>query len=102
VITPGGIEIYFNNIYDPVSGGELDQDSAQAEEVVNGQFVENIFFPLDGSAPRGTYTYFVSNFLQYNSSDSYKVQVYVGDTLSANQTGSLTEDQEGMRYTFVF
>jgi hypothetical protein len=99
VITPGGIEIYFDNIYDPVSGGELDLDS---EAGANGRYVENIFFPLDGSAPQGTYTFFVSNFLQYNAADSYKLQVFVGNTTSATETGSVGEDQEGMRYTFVF
>jgi hypothetical protein len=99
VITPGGFEIYFQRVFDSVSGGRLDQDDIPQ---TNGLYVENIFFPLDGSAPRGTYTYFVDNYNQIGEADSWTLQVYLGDTLQISNNGVVGESGVGTRFTFAF
>lgn len=99
MITPGGFEIYFYDQYDFDSGGQLDQDDVPIE---NGLYVENIFFPLDGSAPRGTYTYFVVNYFQVGSlPDAFTLEVFLGDTLQVSQSGVVSASENGTEYTFI-
>jgi hypothetical protein len=64
VITPGRFEIYFDNETDAVSGGVLDHDEQPDIFLLVGRWTENIFFPMDDSAPPGRYTFFVRNFHQ--------------------------------------
>jgi uncharacterized protein YfaP (DUF2135 family) len=100
VITPGGAEIYYVNDADATSGGVLDHDDIPPQ---NGLWVENIIFPLDGSAPRGTYTYFVVNYNQVGAAaDAFTLEVFLGDTLQASQTGLLRDDETGTKFTFAF
>jgi uncharacterized protein YfaP (DUF2135 family) len=90
VITPNGFEVSFQDREDPISGGQLDQDDIPDEE---GSYVENVFFPLVGSAPRGTYTYFVDNFDQVGSSpDTWTVQVFVGNMLVSTNSGATEQN----------
>jgi hypothetical protein len=56
VTTPAGVDIFYNNTFDPASGGQLEQDVVPDGI---GFYAENVYFPLDGSAPPGIYTYFV-------------------------------------------
>ena len=80
VITPGGAHIYYwyENLYDPVTGGMLDHDDIPTEV---DYWVENIVFPLDGSAPSGVYQYYVDLFNQLGeTSDDWVLSVWLGDT----------------------
>jgi uncharacterized protein YfaP (DUF2135 family) len=100
VITPGGVEIYFENIEDATSGGVVDVDGIPVEF---GLWVENIIFPLDGSAPKGTYTYFVVNYNQQGAAaDAFALEVFLGDTLQVTQTGLLSDEKVGTQFTFNF
>lgn len=99
VITPGGFEIFFEAVIDPVSGGILDHDDIPE---VNTLWVENIIFPLDGSAPRGSYTYFVVNYNQTDAADAWTLEVFLGDTLRATQNGVVAEGENATRFTFDF
>ena len=86
VITPNGFEIYFSNRVDLETGGQLDQDDIPS---VEGSYVENVFFPLDRSAPLGTYTYFVDNYNQIGASpDPWTLEVFVGETLVSSNSGA--------------
>ena len=63
--------------------------------------MENVFFPLDGSAPPGTYTYFVDNFNQVGlSPDLWTLEVFVGDMLISRNTG--VTDREGNNSFFNY
>jgi hypothetical protein len=77
----------------------LDHDDIPQEI---GLYVENVFFPLDGSAPRGTYTYFVKNFNQVGPSDTWTFEVFLGDDLQATHTGVTADGENGPEFTFDF
>jgi hypothetical protein len=57
---------------DPVSGGVLEADIAPSEPSRN---VENIYFPMDGTAPVGTYFFWV--IAHFNDTDSWTVSVFL-------------------------
>jgi len=78
VITPGGAHIYYVRRHDPASGGTLDHDDIPQQV---GTWVENIFFPMDGSAPSGTYQYYVHLFNMLGGTpDSWVLSAWVGDS----------------------
>jgi hypothetical protein len=93
VITPGGVELWFSNNYDGLSNGYLDHDDipTSLEGGKRGRWAENIKFPLDGSAPAGTYTFWVHVYRQTNELDPWGVSVYVSegdiDVLQKRYTG---------------
>lgn len=98
VITPGGNEIFYQN--PSADAGMLDNDDIPPSF---GSWVENIFFPVDGSAPNGTYTYFVVNFNQTGSADTWTLQVLTVDEIIASQSGVTVGDGAvSTRYTFEF
>lgn len=86
MITPNGAEIYYDPEYkyDPVSGGQLDKDKIPEKM---GIYVENIYFPLDGSAPRGQYEYFVENFSPEKDADEWELSLFLGDDLTERHHG---------------
>ncbi|KAL7559521.1 hypothetical protein ACA910_011916 [Epithemia clementina (nom. ined.)] len=94
VITPGGFEIDYRSTYDPTSQGRLDQDDIPGPIT---RWVENIYFPLDGSSPRGTYTYFVHYYSQIGIADSWQLFVYIGDERVRLHNGSPLQND---RYSY--
>lgn len=99
VVPPNGFEIYFSAKSDPVSGGQLDQDDIPR---VAGLYVENVFFPLDGSAPRGTYTYFVNNYNQVGlTPDTWTLQVFVGETRVTRHSGVTADKGDNPKFNFT-
>ena len=65
-------------------------------------WVENIFFPIDGSAPAGTYIYFDHNFAQEGTApDPWELQVLLLDEVVASHTGLLADDMYSRNFTFV-
>jgi hypothetical protein len=108
VITPGGAEIYYSNPSDSLSGGFLDNDDIPSSDLPGQEalWVENIGFPLDGSAPSRTYQYFVQNYDQIGGSpDSWTMEVYLdgGDNKGIplqNQFGITEEFADSSIFTF--
>lgn len=88
VMTPVGTHIYFSpgNIYDPITGGELDKDDIP-DEGDTDRWVENINFPLNGSAPDGEYTFWVHLYNEFPPKDPWSVAVYVDGELQAQYNG---------------
>ncbi len=85
VETPLGEHIYFGNTYSN-SGGTLDVDC------ICFCPDENIFFPLDGSAPKGTYKYWV-NFYEACSTGAvskFTIRVLERNRIVAVKEGTLT------------
>lgn len=80
--TPNGFHVFFATDTDPVSGGFLDVDIIPSEASRN---VENVQFPIDGTAPAGTYFFWVNPYNQYDDADSWTVSVFldIGGTPSA-------------------
>lgn len=98
MITPGGAEIWFDNILDTRSQGQLDKDDIPEYEA---RWTENIFFPTDGSAPKGTYRYFVQNYEQIGSVDNWILSVYLGDERLRFHTGETQDQLFSTAYTYV-
>ena len=99
VRTPAKEEIYYGNPFDPVTNGTLDHDDIPFEP---SRWIESIYFPLDGSAPKGEYKYWVENYNQIDDPDSWILQVYIGDSLVRRHLGLLSEDIEILEiYTFI-
>ena len=93
------MEIWYANTFDPISGGELDQDDIPN---ATARWVENIYFPRDGSAPTGEYTFFVVGYNVYDEADNYDLSVWEGDTRVFFITGGgLQTGEESSRYTHV-
>jgi hypothetical protein len=102
VLTPAGNEIYFGN--PEADSGVLDQDDIPNEE---RDWVENVFFPSDGSAPPGTYTYWVVQFHQTGAADANRWELQVLDRETVIQSESGTAEDfltvgESTRYTFDY
>lgn len=90
VITPGGVEIGYENGIDEASGGRLDFDSYGQS---TGRWVENIYFPTVGFAPVGNYTFFAETGGNTNGEmidDIWTLAVYEGDVLVDSHTGLFT------------
>lgn len=98
VITPGGVEIYFDMGMDEGSQGRLDKDDAPEEMA---RCVENIYFPTDGSAPKGAYQYFVRNFDQIEEVDNWMLSVRLGDDRLRLHTGETLDQLNSTVYTYV-
>lgn len=87
---PQGNIINWSNIYS-ATGGQLDIDCL-CDGCPNGP-TENIFWPLDDSAPKGTYRYWVNYFGSCdvsNASSSFTVRVLKNGSIVDTKTGSLT------------
>jgi hypothetical protein len=80
VTTPDDTDIFFGNLFDPISGGRLEGD------VVPDGFdfyAENIYFPVDGSAPAGVYEYLIRG----NGEEPWNVIVALNFTVVGNVSG---------------
>lgn len=93
---PAGNIIYYSN---PTSntGGELDIDCL-CSYCPNGPN-ENIFWPLDGSAPEGIYKYWVNYYSacnESNASSSYTVRVLKNGSVVETKTGTLTSGRSNV------
>ena len=87
VITPGGFVINYETPNDAVSGGTLDHDDIPIEI---GDWVENIVFPMDGSAPPGTYLYYVVEYIRVGTEgpEGWVLSAWAGATKVAEFSGS--------------
>lgn len=104
VTTPGGAEIYYSYKADLNSGGELDHDDipltdAQANAIQN--WVENVNFPMDGTSPVGTYTFFVVNFNQVGTADPWELKSYRGETVKSAHQGTINHKETSEKYTYA-
>lgn len=77
VTTPGLVDIFFDNPFDPVSGGELEEDIVP-EGV--GFHAENIYFPM---GPLGMYAYFIRG----GGSDIWNVSIALDDLVVERVSG---------------
>ena len=59
VVTPYGDVVYQGNQYDELSGGRHESDTTLQDVGFPGLRVHNIYFPMDGSSPNGSYEFFV-------------------------------------------
>ena len=98
VRTPGGTEIWYSNTFDSISGGRLDQDDIPNQI---GLYIENIYFPSDGSAPEGTYEVWVENYDQYQGADSWELSVFLGNSLVMKKSGVISEDERSQSIYYV-
>lgn len=78
VTTPGLVDVFFDNPFDPVSGGELEEDVVP--DAV-GFHAENIYFP---TGPQGTYAFFVRG---GDGSDLWNVSVALDDLIVEQVSG---------------
>ena len=81
VIEPNGFEIFFNEDYDPRTGGKLDIDwTPQKEECRNRPCAENIFWR---NPPRGDYAvkivYYAEEDVNYGPEATCRVTIFKGD-----------------------
>jgi uncharacterized protein YfaP (DUF2135 family) len=103
VVTPGQFEIYYYVKKDPTSGGELDVDKRPLTEAPGDpirNWVENVNFPLAGR-PRGTYTFWVHNYLASGTPDAWELKSYQGENVVAIHTGVVGHDQASENYTLT-
>jgi hypothetical protein len=77
-------------VFDPVSGGRLEKDVVPDGF---GFYAENIYFPIDGSAPTGSYLYGVTG-----NVEAWELSVYLGDDLVDVKSG--TGPSEDFTYEF--
>lgn len=101
VTDPNGVTIYYSNPYSS-SGGALDID-CMCNDCSQGPN-ENIFWPEDDSAPKGTYRYWVEYYDSCNTSGNiasdFKVRVTMNRRVVATHEGTLTSGQSTV-WTFV-
>jgi len=97
VIEPGGFEIYYDQPESP-AGGQLDLDS-NAECVIDGKNIENIFWPTD-AAPEGEYEVGVSYFEACVAETvNFTVTITVGDEVQT-MTGSFDPEEADPQTVF--
>lgn len=88
--TPNGINIFYDNPFDPKSGGRLEEDVVPKSV---GYYVENIFFPPEGMAPHGFYEYMVRG----GGNEPWNVTVALNETVVDARSGV---GDEVFRYQF--
>ena len=94
VITPNGYEIFFSRTTSG-DGGRLDVDYIPA---FWGRWIENIFWPPDGTAPRGTYAYWVNNYR--GEASPWTLRVYQVDAVVEERTGVVGVLGDSARFQF--
>ncbi len=94
VLTPSNYEIFFSR---PVSsdGGRLDVDRIPT---VWSRWIENIFWPPDGSAPSGKYTYWVNNYR--GNKTPWTLRVYQVNTVVEEKMGYVEEKQDSIHFEY--
>lgn len=92
VTDPNGETVYYGNDFS-ASGGTLDVDCL-CGDCPQGP-TENIFWPLDDSAPKGVYSFWVEyyDYCDVAASSNYTVKVVTNSTLRATQSGSLSSGE---------
>lgn len=102
VTTPAGNTIYYNNLES--DGGTLDLDCL-CGECLNGPN-ENIYW-LDGTAPKGTYTFWVEHYENCSEDDNtstsnFTLRLIKNNVILQKYTGTLSEDNnKSTVYTHV-
>lgn len=94
VIEPSGFEIYFANRNSP-TGGSLDNDVVCAAGAETTRW--------SGSAPRGTYVFWVdySTACATSRTTTFTLTVSRGNSVVQTQTGTFTEGSSSQRFSFV-
>ncbi len=105
VMEPDGTHIYYNNTGPTSTGGQLDVDSNYPCGA-NSNAVENVFWPV-GSAPHGTYTFWVtrwSSCSSYGGTDtpSFTLQVLEGNSVVRTINGVMPADGTTQEYTHTY
>ena len=94
VRTPLGDVIFYGSPFSATSMGQLDVDCL-CGSCPNGPN-ENIFFPLDGSSPKGTYEYWVDYYSACNAGgaeSNYTLRLLRVNTVLRTHRGSLTSGE---------
>jgi hypothetical protein len=98
--TPNGDELSYANLYDPDSGGRFQHDDIPD---TNTTWQETVYFPLDRSAPEGTYEFFVYN--NHNVPDParpYAITIFDGEKRIATKRGTVKNGAASVHYTYYF
>jgi hypothetical protein len=98
---PNGNVISYSNAISS-TGGRLDVD-ANAPCGSNQTPVENVFWPT-GTAPHGTYEFWVQYYgaCGDSTSQSYEIEIRRGATLAGSQGGWVDEHRESNHYTYAY
>jgi hypothetical protein len=98
--TPYGDELSYAIQYDANSGGRFQHDDIPDR---NTSWQETVYFPLDRSAPEGTYEFFVYN--NHNVPDParpYAITIFDGEQRIATKRGTVENGFESAHYTYYF
>lgn len=98
VVCPGDNHIWYSQPYDFMSGGYLDHDDIPMLENGRGRYAENIKFPMDGTAPSGTYYFWIDVFDQVDDLDPWVVSVY----LTQGENDILQKQYNGVGLSAIF
>ena len=82
---------------DKSSNGRLDHDDIPGPVQ---RWTESIFFPIDGSAPKGTYQYFVHNYRQVGGFDNWTLAVYLNERRIDFHSGGTPNNDKSTVFTF--
>ncbi len=91
VITPGGFVLSYTDKYDEATQGRVGEPVVQNAV---GKHVENVYFPLDGSAPSGTYEFYVRPMTTVAMEDQWTLVV-------SDEQGEVMR-QTGTRFSSIF
>lgn len=73
VVTPGGAILSYQHVVDQKTGGIVGEP---VDQEGTGFHVENIYFPIDSTAPEGVYEYYVKPMTTVGSGDEWTVSVW--------------------------
>lgn len=94
VTTPGGEELSFVNVFDPLSGGRLGEET---DQFGSGFHVENVFFPH--GLTLGTFTFVVRPISTFQEVDEWTVDVVDNGQVVASESGYGPSSQFSYRKT---
>eukprot|EP00980_Cylindrotheca_fusiformis_P017915 scaffold5688_cov104-Cylindrotheca_fusiformis.AAC.1 len=96
VTTPAGTELSFINVFDPLSGGRVGEET---DQLGTGFHVENVIFPIDGMT-LGTYKFRVQPISTSREMDRWTAEVVDSDgQVLASESGFGESDQFFYRKT---
>jgi hypothetical protein len=104
VITPNGDDLNYElEGEDENSGGQFQHDDDPEWLPGANTFQETVFFPLDGSAPGGPYTYYVYNGHTVDDPPKpFTIYVYEDDKKMITRRGRVANGANSTLYTFDY